>query len=224
MSNHSLTPVKLRGHLAARFGANRYLDVASPTEAVRALCATVPGFEDYLRKSKGGYKVLVRNVPVTAEHLHDPCGHQEIRIVPIIEGAGGSDGFAQILEGAALIGLAYVLAPYTAGTSLAWVPGALGGLGASLALGGIARLMAGSPQSSPDSKSSFLFNNMSNTQAQGIPVPILYGQMTIVPPLIGNGIDTEAFSSTIFGVGFDGVGTWIGDGDATPWGASLQCL
>ena len=219
MSNHSLTPVKLRGHLAARFGANRYLDVASPTEAVRALCATVPGFEDYLRKSKGGYKVLVRNVPVTAEHLHDPCGHQEIRIVPITKGAGG-DGFTQILEGAALLGLAYL----TVGTSMAWATPILTGMGASMVLGGISRLMAGSPQSSPDGKSSFLFNNMSNTQAEGIPVPILYGQMTIVPPLIGNGIDTEAFSSTIFGVGFDGVGTWIGDGDATPWGASLQCL
>jgi len=172
------------------------------------------------RPSKGGYKVLVRDQPVTADHLHDPSGHQEIRIVPIVEGAGGGDAFTQILEGAALIGLAYL----TVGTSLAWATPILGGMGGSMVLGGISRLMAGSPQSTPDSKSSFLFNNMSNTQSQGIPVPILYGQMTIVPPLICNGIDTESFNTTIFGVGYDGVGTWVGDGDATPWGASLQCL
>ena len=173
-----------------------------------------------MRNSKTPYKVLVRNEAVLGDNLHDPCGHQEIRIVPIVEGSGGRDGFTQFLEGAALVALAW-WNPMAWGTAATMM---LGSFGASMALGGLSRLMAGSPQSSPDSKSSFLFNNMSNTQAQGIPVPILYGQMTIVPPLIGNGIDTEAFSSTIFGVGFDGVGTWIGDGDATPWGASLQCL
>ena len=216
-----LTPVRLRGHLGARFGGGmRRLNVSSPGEAVRLLCATVPGFEDYVRNSKGGFKVVVRDAPITGDQINEPSGRREIRFVPVR--AGADSGFKEVLMGAALIGLAFA----TGGTSLAWTSPYLMGMGVSMALGGISKMLMSAPNASDanSTPNSFLFNNASNTAAQNIPVPVLYGQMTIVPPLINETIDTEAFNSTIFGLTFDGLGNWSGNGDTTPWGASLKCL
>jgi len=220
--SETLTPVRLRGHLGAKFGAGvRHLNVTSPGEAIRLLCATVNGFEDYVRASKGGYRIVLKdNTAIPGEHLCDPTGRQEIRIVPVNSGADSN--FGEILLGAALIGLAFT----GWGAAIPWIHGALIGMGSSMVLGGITKALMSTPNSSDanSTPNSFLFNNVNNTVGQGIPVPVLYGQMTIVPPLINECVDTEAFSSYLFYVGMDGLGNWTGNGDTTPWGASLKCI
>ena len=233
----NMTPVLMRGHLGKRFGIKpRLLDIASPAEAIQALCATVPGFDTYLRESQTRFRMLVKDQPVSKEHLHAPTGRQEIRIVPVVKGAK-SDGM-QFLEGAALIALAYVTmggselgdAMYAglqgAGMSASGIAGASNfalAIGASMALGGVSRMLAGSPNAAVNTNSA-LFSGASNTVAQGIPVPVLYGEFYVTPPLISEAIDTELFTPGLFNSSYDGVGTWSGDGSTAAWGASLSAM
>ena len=44
--------VRLYGQLGSRFGRSFRLAVNSPAEAIRALCAIVPGFQQYLATAK----------------------------------------------------------------------------------------------------------------------------------------------------------------------------
>ena len=224
--NTSLTPVLLRGHLGARFGSEkRYIDVASPAEAIRALCSTVPGFRQYVRESKTPYKIVIRrSETIQADQLHAPSGRNEIRIVPVVRGSGG-DGLGQLVVGAALIALA---ATNPAGMLMigSWnAAGVVGAIGLSMALGGVSKLLFGAPdQTATTTGSSFLFSGAQNTTPQGSPIPVLYGRLTVPPPLISEGIDTEAFSTTLFSTLFDGSGVWSGNGDTAPWGASLTAV
>ena len=225
-----MIPVKLRGHLGAKFGTEAMLlDVSSPGEAIQALCATLPGFEDYVRSSTTKFKILVNNAPINLrDELHIPSGRQEIRIVPVIKGSK-SDGF-RILEGALLLTAAFFAPGIFAfagitGLSSATMSGIalnMGIMGASMALGGIAQALSTAPASnSAADTSSMLFSGASNTVKQGTAVPVAYGEFYVTPPLISETIQTEVFNTTLFSYGNDGLGTWTGNGDATAWAASL---
>ncbi|MDD9581227.1 tail assembly protein, partial [Enterobacter sp. FR 78] len=48
----SVRTVRLYGVLGTTFGREFQLSVASPKEAIRALCVIVPGFERFLNTSK----------------------------------------------------------------------------------------------------------------------------------------------------------------------------
>ncbi|BDU76309.1 tail assembly protein [Mesoterricola sediminis] len=227
--NEPLTPVILRGPLAAKFGARRMLAVRRPSEAIRALIATVPGFEDYLRTSGLEYAILVRQQPIDPEtEMGLPTGTGEIRIVPRVKGS--KNGFWKFVSGVAMI----VLAAYGYGGQLASSFGAsasgaaafnsfVGAMGLSMAIGGIAQMLTGSPNKTYGSEgsNSSLFSSGQNTVAQGVSLPVLCGEFYCTPPLVSEAIDTEAYSATVFNGSYDGNGTWLGDGDTTPWGASL---
>jgi predicted phage tail protein len=204
-----LTTVRLRGILGRKFGPVRRLAVETPGEAIRALCAVVPGFETYLRTTKYHFKILIKKSPITIEEeFIMPCG-KEISIVPVVRGSK-SDG-VEFLEGAALIAIAVMLAPGT-------IACIIGGIGVSLALGGIVQMLSPSPTTN---QPSYDFSSIQNTSAQGIPIPVLYGQYRITSPLISEEIDTEMFSTNAFNNGYDGAGTWTGNGSTIPWGASI---
>lgn len=201
------TPVLLRGFLGKRFGTEtRHLAVGSPAEAIQALCATVPGFEMAVRTSKTRFKILLKNVPVKIDHLGFASGGQEIRIVPVVKGAK-SDG-VEFLEGVALIVAAYfsfgASAVFGAGFGAAGGASAIcsfvGYMGVAMAIGGISRMLVGSPSPQPgQSSNTMLFSGAQNTVAQGIPVPVLYGDFYVTPPLISEALDTESFSAVVFG-------------------------
>jgi len=225
-----MIPVKLRGHLGARFGTEAMmLDVSSPGEAVQALCATLPGFEDYVRSSTTKFKILVRGEAIDLRNdLHVPSGHQEVRIVPVIKGAK-SDGF-RILEGALLVTAAFFVPEIFAFIGVSGFSAAqmgaialnVGMMGTMMALGGIAQALSTAPSSpSAGDTSSALFSNASNTVKQGTAVPVAYGEFYVTPPLISETIETTVFNKTLFNYGNDGIGTWTGNGDTTAWGASL---
>ncbi len=214
MSDKNKTPVKLRGVLGGKFGtATRYLDVASPAEAIQALCCVVPGFEEFSRNLM--VRIILKDGPVALDDIGRKTGRQEIRIVPVVRGA--KSGAFEFLLGAVITTVGVLLSETPFGAPLI-------GMGISMMIGGIAQMLVRPPSGLSQTKNSFLFDNASNTIAQGIPVPVLYGEMTIVPPLISMGVDTEAYTDTVLctaGTLYDGLGNWVGDGDTTPWGASL---
>ena len=104
-------------------------------------------------------------------------GAELIRIVPIVEGAGGS-GLLQTVLGAVLI-----VAGFWTGGTTSNLGVALIGAGAGMAMGGIASMLmpaaTTTDQNQDGNKANKGFGGAVTTVAQGNPVPILYGQREI---------------------------------------------
>jgi predicted phage tail protein len=70
------------------------------------------------------------------------------------------------------------------------------GIGASLALGGVAQLLTPMPtvpqgaDTQDDPRKSYSFSGIQNTSRQGVPVPIVYGETVVGSVVISAGIDT----------------------------------
>lgn len=187
--------IVLLGELGQRFGRRHVLDVKSPAEAVRALAANFKDFAGFVSSSHErnvGYRVINVREDVGEDELHLPAGRR-IVIAPVIAGAGGAVG--RILLGAALIAAAFFVPPLAAfalpfGGSLATVAF---GIGVSLALGGVAQLLAPQPKSpepQEENPPSYVFDGAVNTQAQGQPVPVGYGRMIVGSAVISAGLTT----------------------------------
>jgi len=199
-----LRKIKLYGPLA-KFIGKRVLqaDIGSAAEAVRFLVANFPAVEKHMADQH--YRVSVGEYDLTLDELHHPSGQQEIKIVPVVAGAGGN-GVGSILAGAALIALAlfnpfgaaaigtFGLSAPIAVTSL--LP-AIGGIGAALVLGGVAQLISPVPtatqgmNSETDPRTTYSFSGIQQTSRQGVPVPIVYGKTLTGSVVISAGIDTE---------------------------------
>ncbi len=201
-----LRKIKLYGKLA-KFVGKRVLhaDVASAAEAVRFLVANWPELEKHMADQH--YRVSVGSYDLMMDELHDPAGRQEISIVPVMAGAGGSAG--KIIAGVLLVAFAIVFAPAAAGFlgaglaagGSAFTLGAaasvvIGGIGASLVIGGVAQLLTPVPKvpqgpgSDNDPRKTYNFSGIQQTSRQGTPVPIVYGKTLVGSVVISAGIDT----------------------------------
>ena len=204
-----LRKVRLYGQLAEFVGRKVIeADLSSAAEAVRMLIANFPELDRHMADQH--YKVLVADGALTLDDLHKPVGQEEIKIVPVIVGAGGN-GTVTALIGAALIATAV----FTGGTSLAFgatgfglatgvtaTTGlsfaiAAGNIGVALVLGGVAQLISPTPATpqGPDTvqdpRKSFSFSGIQNTSRGGTPVPIVYGKTLTGSVVISAGVDTE---------------------------------
>lgn len=180
-----LRKIRLYGKLA-KFIGKRVLkaDVATAAEAVRFLVANWPEVEKHMADQY--YRVSVADYDLSLEELHNPAGQQDIKIVPVVAGAGA---VGRIIAGIALVAIGL------------FVPGigALGvkilvGVGASLVLGGVAQLLTPVPKANvsddQDPRKSFSFSGIQNSSRQGLPVPIVYGETLTGSVVISAGIDT----------------------------------
>lgn len=179
----------LLGELGKRYGRKHMLDVKSPAEAVRALCANFKDFAAFVSSSAErnvGYRVLNRRQAVTVDELHNPAS-QQIVLAPVVTGAGGKGGLFQTILGAVLIVASFLLppGPWTA---------PMFNIGVSLAIGGVVQMLSPLPKTTgPDEGTgpSYVFNGGVNTTAQGYPVPVGYGRMIVGSAVISAGISVE---------------------------------
>ena len=201
-----LRNIRLYGQLA-KFAGRSVLraDLSTTAEAVRMLIVNFPAIETHMADQH--YKVLVGDTSLTLDDLHSPVGQEEIKIVPVVVGAGGGTG--QILAGVALVALSFV--SLGAGTAFAGIGGStlLGGTaaagigstflataGLALVLGGVAQLISPVPatpqgaDTEQDPRKSFSFSGIQNTSRGGTPVPIVYGKTLTGSVVISAGIDT----------------------------------
>jgi predicted phage tail protein len=203
-----LRKIKLYGRLAKFVGQRVFeADVASAAEAVRFLLVNFPQLEKHMADQH--YRVSVGKYALTLDELHDPAGQQEIKIVPVLAGAGGGAG--KILAGIGLIALSFLLPgagafgtfsvfgqAATAGGILTGIGTAASLIGASLVLGGVAQLLTptpkinapGTPQDNNDPRKSYSFSGIQQTSRQGVPVPIVYGETVVGSVVVSAGIDT----------------------------------
>lgn len=183
-----LKTIRLYGKLGAKFGRVHRLAVANAAEAVRALCVTLPGFESHMSNAPGGYAVFYGRENVGHEALGHPAGRDDIRIAPIPAGAK-QGGIFQVVVGIVLI----VAGFFTGGST--WGP-AMMMAGAAMAVGGAVMMLSPQPSAAEtadaaNNRSSYAFNGAVNTQAQGNPVPLLYGELIVGSAVISGGVYVE---------------------------------
>jgi predicted phage tail protein len=199
-----LRKIKLYGQLA-KFIGKRVLtaDVATAAEAVRMLVANFPGLEQHMAEQH--YRVTVGTYDLDKTEIHDPAGQQEIKIVPVIAGAGAA---GKIILGVALVALS-IWIPGAAGAAwwagnlatgaavaLGYAAPVIGAIGASLALGGVSQLLTPVPKvpqgsgSDNDPRKTFNFSGIQQTSRQGVPVPCVYGLTLVGSVVISAGTDT----------------------------------
>ena len=100
--------VRLYGVLGTTFGREFQLSVASPKEAIRALCVIVPGFERFLNTSKQRgltYAVFSGKRNLNNDELVMDQSSADIRIAPVIVGSKRG-GIFQTILGVALVAAA----------------------------------------------------------------------------------------------------------------------
>jgi predicted phage tail protein len=199
-----LRKIKLYGQLA-KFIGRRVLeaDVATAAEAVRMLVANFPGLEQHMAEQY--YRVTVGTYDLALDEIHDPAGQQEIKIVPVVAGAGAG---AKIAIGVALIALSFAIPGLAFGAVLAGqissgvgnlilIGGQIAGaIGVSLALGGVSQLLTPvpkipqGPDTADDPRKTYNFSGIQQTSRQGVPVPCVYGLTLVGSVVISAGTDT----------------------------------
>ena len=187
----SLRTVRLYGKLGTQFGRIHRLAVSSAAEAIRALCALKPGFERELMTSRDrgiGYAVFLGKKNLKQEQLIEDAENRDIRIAPVLQGAG-LGGIFQVIVGVVLIIVSFwfpVLTIFTMEYSVA-------AMGVGMVASGIVQMLAPQPKgisarNSPNNSVSYTFNGPVNTTAQGDPVPLGYGRMIVGSAVISAGI------------------------------------
>ncbi|MBU3655914.1 MAG: tail assembly protein [Alphaproteobacteria bacterium] len=197
-----MATINLAGRLGALFTPTINLDVATTTEAIRALRANFgQQFVEELRQ--GSYRISRGEVDLGLEHLPIALGDAPLTIEPVVAGAKNG-GVGKVILGAALIAISFY-APIASTTLFTGVSGAavtIGGtafsLGLGAVLGGITQMLTPTPQANdyssrerPEDRPSLLFNGAVNTLEQGGAVPLIYGKHRVGSVVINVGLKTE---------------------------------
>lgn len=194
-----MATIELYGLLAKTFGKTHQRLVRTKAEAIHALCKTITNFERFLNNSKLRgltYAVFVGKRNIGFDDLGYPVTEEVIKIVPVTIGSKRA-GALQTILGAVL-----VVAGVVVGVLAGWtgIGGAVAAgmikVGAALAIGGVIQML--SPQigglaskQDADNQASYAFGGVTNTAAQGYPVPLLYGKRRIGGAIISAGIYVE---------------------------------
>lgn len=175
--------IRFHGVLRQRFGKEWRLEVSSVKEAMRLLAVQISGLEDFmLNAHQQGLRFAVftdKRKTISEKEVDMHTASELIRIIPIVEGAGG--GALQTILGVALIATG-LFAPLGLIGGIAGAAGLIGA-GAGMLVGGIAQMLM--PQTTTQdanndgNKANKGFGGAVTTIAQGNPVPILYGQREI---------------------------------------------
>lgn len=222
----ALTTVKLYGRFGVTFGRSFRLAVSTPAEALRALAAQLPGFEQYLTEAKDkgmGFAVFIGKDNLKEDQLDWPAYGQEIRFAPVLLGSK-KGGVFNIILGVVLVVVGVIVTGMTFGGA-APLGGAMISAGIGLIVGGVAQMLAPNPKGNgagdrPENRPSYSFNGPINTQAQGNPVPVAYGEVICGSAVISAGITSEdqVYVPTGTAAGGGGVGSGGGGGGgAAPW-------
>ena len=207
-----LRTVKVYGHLAEHCGQSVFEAlVRVPADAIKFLLCNFPELRSLMRD--GYYKVAVGKFDLELsdkpEQLHFPLADSDVvKVIPVVSGAGGR-GLGSILAGAALIGLAVATGGASLGltgfqsTAIIGVssPGFIatagaaavaGNIGLALTLGGIATMLTPVPKQfdpgEADPSGGFAFSGLQNVSQEGIPVPVVYGEMIVGSVVLSTGL------------------------------------
>lgn len=218
VNSGELTTIKIYGKAGKLFGRVHYMAVSSAAEAVRALCMQLPGFERYLTESKDkgyGFAVFYGKRNLAVENLKEPSLGEEIRIAPILFGSK-SGGWFNIIVGVILVVIGAVMSYFVPGSGAPLIK-----MGIGLIVGGVVQMLAPTPKGisardRPENQPSYAFNGPVNTQAQGYPVMVVYGEVITGSAVLSAGINAED-QAYIPRPGTPAGSGGSGGGGAPPW-------
>ena len=195
--------IYLEGELGDKFGSKMSFNAPTVSDVLKLLEVNNDNFKQYLLEAhdKGvGFHIDVAGEEIEyGEELLLPLHEGDVTITAIPAGSKGGGG--KIL--AALLLIVIVVASagsMAAGASglfgtmgaagstagfmgtaftLNWVGVAALGLASSLAMMGLAEVMAPDPAVDSDEQQSYLFNGSEQNMIEGDPVPVLYGRLRI---------------------------------------------
>lgn len=179
-----------------QFGSEFRLDCQTTAEVIHALTSQIPKLRQFIQQ--GLFTVRVGRDYFDNRYLEKGLSQKlkddaTVHLTPTLKGSkrGGLFG---VITGVALIAGALALGPLgfsVIGANAAWM---VGGLGASMLLGGVAQMLTKMPEMKPGSekekKQSTSFTNLSNMAAQGRIVPLAYGRIRAGSLIISQGIET----------------------------------
>lgn len=189
-----MAEIILGGELGKIFGKSHHRLINKTLEAPRALAATLKGFQQFMISSERRgitYAVFKGKKNIGKDDLEYPANGEVIRIVPVIIGSKRA-GVLQTVLGTVLVAVGFALTFTPAAAASPFLYQA----GAAMVLGGIVQML--SPQAtglaskqSAENRASYAFGGVTNTAAQGYPVPLLYGRRRIGGAIISAGIYVE---------------------------------
>lgn len=179
-----------------QFGSDFRLDCKTPAEVIHALTSQIPKLRQFIQQ--GLFTVRVGRDYFDNRYLEKGLSQKLkddaiVHFTPTLKGSkrGGLFG---VITGVALIAGALALGPLgfsVIGANAAWM---VGGLGASMLLGGVAQMLTKIPSMSTgkdaEKKQSTSFSNLSNMAAQGRPMPLAYGRIRVGSLIISQGVET----------------------------------
>lgn len=219
--------VRLLGDLGERYGSeHQYHNLRSPAEAIKLLCINKPELMKELCEAHEhgiGYQLIQAGADLGYEDLHLPLGSNDLILTPVVGGSGG-DSTTQILIGVGLVAFSILTAGYGLGffglgvglTSGTFTLGAaasvaIGSIGASLILGGVAQLLSPQPElptlngparlrsaqtdgpqsivRGSDGRQSYAYTGAANTVGVGATIPVAYGEVLIGSSLLSATVD-----------------------------------
>ncbi len=190
--------VYLHGALGEQFGNCIELAINTPLEAVRALCLMVKGFQKEFERYD--YKIvkgeLQRGWYLDENTVQMNIAGDEVHFIPVVAGSGGKKGLGQLITGIVLVGLAFTGVGAGLAGFLGTTVSKLAVMGTVLALGGLAKMNAKTPQFSLSSiepaerRPSFVFTGATNTTEQGNVIPLIYGRIRCGSQVVAQGMDT----------------------------------
>ena len=145
------------------------------------------------------YQVLTDGTEIGEEEIHYPVA-EEIKIVPIVAGAGGGTG--KILAGVALIGLSIATGGGFAAFASTGIKGLTGlsaigfNVGGGLTFLGVSEILFPVPkpekfENDQDPRISFDFGGTPNTSRAGTTHPIVYGEIITGSTVISMNLTTD---------------------------------
>lgn len=186
----NMTQIELGGILGKTFGKMHYRLISKTSEATRSLAATLDGFEKFMISSQRRgltYAVFKGKKNIGMDDLGFPVSGEVIRIVPVVIGSKKA-GLLQTILGAVLVVVGVVTSAYGGAPLI--------GAGIGMMAGGIVQMLSPQPtglasKQDADNRASYAFGGVTNTAAQGYPVPLLYGKRRIGGAIISAGIYVE---------------------------------
>ena len=199
-----LKTIKLYGSLKEITGHGELeAHVTNTGDCMNFLLMNWPELRGHMRDQY--YQVLTDGNEVGEEQLGYPFA-KEIKIVPVITGAG--ENFGRILLGAILIGAAIASGgttlglggfsawggvPFAAGMGGSALWAAAGNIGLALAIGGVANMLfpPSKDENESDPRISFAFGGTPNVVRAGTTHPIVYGEIFTGSTVISASVQTE---------------------------------
>ncbi|WP_416358925.1 tail assembly protein [Atlantibacter hermannii] len=194
-----MVTIELYGQLGKLFGTYHERLVRTNAEAIHALCKTIDDFERFLNSSKLRgltFAIYRGNKNIGLDDMGYPVTNEVIKIVPYIIGSKKA-GALQTILGAVLVVVGVVIGYFAGWTGVGWAIGSkMAIMGGAMMLGGVVQMLSPQPgglasKQDADNRASYAFGGVTNTAAQGYPVPIGYGKRRIGGAIISAGIYVE---------------------------------